>query len=93
VYHIDNARDLDSLLSLQGDSGLYLDIYEVNPLHTLSYAVPFKDCECVISASLPLLDDRLSISIDTEEEEDRSISALKSMLQSLSESGVTRKQK
>ena len=28
------------------------EIFEVNPLHHMSFAVPFKNCDCVVISSL-----------------------------------------
>lgn len=56
MYHIDNARTLDSLFSLQAQesvtSSSSLDIYEVHPRHALSYQTPTTHCDYIISATM-----------------------------------------
>jgi hypothetical protein len=106
VSHIDNARDLDDLLSLQkkpqlchlaeqDESGADrdrggLDIYEVNPLHHLSYQTPTSGCDFIFSSTFPgiFLKRHNKLTFCDAAASDESVVAMKNLLQS-AESSVT----
>lgn len=104
VYHIDNARDLDNLLSLSlqaqehvsscsSSSSCSLDIYEVHPLHEFSYQTPTADCDYVISATMPgvLKTDGANTGRGRGGRGDECVRAMHNLLQSLHESQTVKK--
>jgi hypothetical protein len=94
VYHIDNARDLDDLLSLQEHATSSVEIYEVHPQHTLSYQTPTRNCDFIFSATLPGLITAAAAHETTRNGDEKggvSVTAVHNLLQSIQSSHTIQK--